>query len=388
MQLKRFYCPYCNAQYEVTPDVSQISCDYCRRPFKLRWTDREMFAMKKEREVFEIQNVLDQRMRLSNLKHEQFELQKQREELSTKEYNMPFITRNADRFKKQLVFLSLPFVFFLLAFAFLAGHAYKVMIFFFIAGVGSVPLFWAKYKELQADKLDLDSRKVTAETERELFISDKERTLADLAAKLESLAQKISDFTGKAQVSFLAKEYQSDRALRFILEELSSNQGESLHEAIYHYDLLIENEKEKQRKEKQEQLKIEAEMKRRQLEQEREAMRLRYQQEESRMRHEAFMRSQQPVVQQVIVQQPETRPTYEPDYNSGKTISGPPPRACPRCGNTRSWEEIDSNREGYSIGAAAVGAMFLGPAGLAAGLVGHSVKKYRCAHCGFSRKYK
>ncbi|MBE6705916.1 MAG: hypothetical protein E7583_11685 [Ruminococcaceae bacterium] len=55
---------------------------------------------------------------------------------------------------------------------------------------------------------------------------------------------------------------------------------------------------------------------------------------------------------------------------------------CPRCG--RGYLEAVSERQGgFSGGKAALGALFVGPIGLAAGAFGRKKTTFRCNKCGY-----
>lgn len=43
------------------------------------------------------------------------------------------------------------------------------------------------------------------------------------------------------------------------------------------------------------------------------------------------------------------------------------PRKCPMCGETLNWKQVDTQKKGFSVGKAAVGAFLLGPVGLVGG---------------------
>lgn len=47
-------------------------------------------------------------------------------------------------------------------------------------------------------------------------------------------------------------------------------------------------------------------------------------------------------------------------------------------------EAVSERTGGISLGKAAVGAVALGPIGLAAGALGKKKTTYRCSHCGFT----
>ena len=53
---------------------------------------------------------------------------------------------------------------------------------------------------------------------------------------------------------------------------------------------------------------------------------------------------------------------------------------CNKCGST----SLQVTKKGVSIGQAAIGALFLGPIGLAAGAIGSSQEKIVCLNCGHS----
>jgi len=52
--------------------------------------------------------------------------------------------------------------------------------------------------------------------------------------------------------------------------------------------------------------------------------------------------------------------------------------SCPKCGST----QLTTKDKGFSIGKAAVGALWLGPVGLAGGLLGSKKQMVLCMNCG------
>lgn len=63
------------------------------------------------------------------------------------------------------------------------------------------------------------------------------------------------------------------------------------------------------------------------------------------------------------------------------------PFSCPMCGETHQWRYVGTDNQGFSKGKAALGAVALGPLGLAAGALGKKKATYCCGNCGFSRSY-
>lgn len=62
------------------------------------------------------------------------------------------------------------------------------------------------------------------------------------------------------------------------------------------------------------------------------------------------------------------------------------PRECPACGSS-DWKEVGRDKQGFSVGKAAVGGLLLGPVGLLGGALGKKKATYYCCKCGFSRDY-
>jgi len=52
---------------------------------------------------------------------------------------------------------------------------------------------------------------------------------------------------------------------------------------------------------------------------------------------------------------------------------------CPKCGS----EQVSAKKKGFSVGKAAVGALWLGPVGLAGGLLGSNKTQVVCLRCGY-----
>lgn len=63
------------------------------------------------------------------------------------------------------------------------------------------------------------------------------------------------------------------------------------------------------------------------------------------------------------------------------------PFKCPMCGEMYQWKYVGSDNAGFSKGKAAIGAVALGPLGLAAGALGKKKLTYCCGKCGFTRMY-
>lgn len=63
------------------------------------------------------------------------------------------------------------------------------------------------------------------------------------------------------------------------------------------------------------------------------------------------------------------------------------PNTCPSCGAKEEWNYVGTQKKGYSVGKAALGAVFLGPVGLVGGALGKKVGQYYCRKCNFSAAY-
>lgn len=64
-------------------------------------------------------------------------------------------------------------------------------------------------------------------------------------------------------------------------------------------------------------------------------------------------------------------------------MSSPAHKYCTRC-YKGTMEPVGERMGGFSGGKAAVGAVLLGPIGLAAGALGKKKTTYRCTHCGYT----
>lgn len=63
------------------------------------------------------------------------------------------------------------------------------------------------------------------------------------------------------------------------------------------------------------------------------------------------------------------------------------PEACPSCGSLFEWKYVDTQKEGFSFGKAALGSVMFGPVGAVAGLDGKKKSVFYCSKCGFSKAY-
>lgn len=63
------------------------------------------------------------------------------------------------------------------------------------------------------------------------------------------------------------------------------------------------------------------------------------------------------------------------------------PNRCPRCQDAVNWRLIGEPKQGFSLGKATIGALLVGPIGVAGGALGKRKKTYACRNCGFSNVY-
>lgn len=66
---------------------------------------------------------------------------------------------------------------------------------------------------------------------------------------------------------------------------------------------------------------------------------------------------------------------------------GKAPRCCPACKEVDGWKHVDTDKKGFSVGKAAVGAVLVGPVGLVGGALGKKKETYYCTKCGFQHDY-
>lgn len=74
--------------------------------------------------------------------------------------------------------------------------------------------------------------------------------------------------------------------------------------------------------------------------------------------------------------------------DEGVVVVAGAPNKCPMCGEITNWKKVDTDKKGFSVGKAAVGAVLLGPVGLVGGALGKKVSTYYCGKCNFSHEYK
>lgn len=81
----------------------------------------------------------------------------------------------------------------------------------------------------------------------------------------------------------------------------------------------------------------------------------------------------------------------EESENLARTRAADPnwkaPAKCPQCQAVKEWNLVGTSKGGISAGKAVVGAVLLGPIGLAAGALGKKQDVYQCAKCGFTQEY-
>lgn len=63
------------------------------------------------------------------------------------------------------------------------------------------------------------------------------------------------------------------------------------------------------------------------------------------------------------------------------------PSRCPMCDEYVKWKKVDTSKQGFSVGKAAVGGVLLGPVGLLGGALGKKKATYCCGKCGFQHDY-
>lgn len=63
------------------------------------------------------------------------------------------------------------------------------------------------------------------------------------------------------------------------------------------------------------------------------------------------------------------------------------PDRCPSCLNSGNWRLVGTPKKGFSVGKATVGALLVGPIGVAGGALGKKKQSYHCSNCGFSHVY-
>ena len=63
------------------------------------------------------------------------------------------------------------------------------------------------------------------------------------------------------------------------------------------------------------------------------------------------------------------------------------PSRCPMCDEYDKWKKVDTSKQGFSVGKAAVGGVLLGPVGLLGGALGKKKATYCCGKCGFQHDY-
>ena len=63
------------------------------------------------------------------------------------------------------------------------------------------------------------------------------------------------------------------------------------------------------------------------------------------------------------------------------------PRECPMCKKSDKWKMVDTQKKGFSVGKAALGAVLFGPVGVIGGALGKKKYFYYCGNCGFSHEY-
>lgn len=61
-----------------------------------------------------------------------------------------------------------------------------------------------------------------------------------------------------------------------------------------------------------------------------------------------------------------------------------PPNVCPKCFKNNTIKPMGEKTGGFSGGKAVVGAVLLGPIGIAAGALGKKKVTYQCTNCGYT----
>ena len=388
MKMKNYTmnCPNCNAKLQFQFDETQKQCGFCLCTIKREISEEDRLMIQKEEQIKEIRTVLDNRMQLSILENKRNELSAETDKIQKNTFQMPMYSRDKDKLKYRVLGLCSPVIFLAISVMCISGKKVGAfLVFLALTGV-SIPLAKKNFDKLQEEKIDINAKTAEAQAEQEIFQTNRDRKIYDLKEREKDIETQIRSFKGAKSVGFLPKEYQTDNALRFLLDKLSNTQNLSLQEAIYSYDEKIHKEKLRMQEEQREQLKITAKIQQEQMQIQQEM--LRTQQEQFRMEQQRqmaqmpFQAAPQMVQQVTVINQSGSSNGEIPIMNSA------PPKKCPNCGGKYAWNKCDETRSGVNVGAAVVGGMLLGPLGLLAGAVGHSVEEYRCGSCGFTRRYK
>ena len=399
MDAIKVYCPHCNAEYKITHksdiEPEMIKCDFCLEPFIPDLNDSQRDMLQKEKDRLIIKNALDMHMEKTVMLQKLNELCKEESSLKRKEYQMPVIKRNEQAFKVEIAGISSPFLFGLIAIYCISGKEIAAFLIFALLTVACVPVFRLCICKLKEETSNMHARTVNAETERELFISNKERELESLSNKIAETRKELEIADKQTHISFLIDKYQTVEALRFIYDKLSRNPDYSLHEALYYYDVKLEKDEKNKREEQ-----LEADRIRREDQRESEKIRL----EDERARREDLFRAElirreaelefrarQPVTPNVVIQQnfsANNLHSNTPTYNPDRIVEGKAPRICPNCHSGLQWHFTGQKNEGFSGGKAAVGFVFLGPLGLLAGAAGKPTYIWHCDTCNFTQRYR
>lgn len=313
------------------------------------------------------------------------------------EFQAPVLRKNETFYKYAIAGVCSPFVLALLALLFLTCKAYY---FFYFLGTGTlicIPVHKFSVRRIKEEKNAFAAKEAEIELDRQLFYSKKGTAIQEVQGQIKVMRKSLNLLSKQINVSFLAPEYQTDGALHFILDQMSGSRNLSLHEALYSYDRQRQYEEERKQKIQMEQEKIRIEQARQQaelqlqkeqlkaekearaekkrqerLEREQEQLKLELELERTqRMREKLISSRPQQIIQQVHITTPAPVQPRVPVNPNGKPLSTSAPASCPVCGHTWGWNKIDEQKEGYNVGAAVVGCLFLGPLGLLAGAAGN-----------------
>ena len=343
-------CPNCCAPLQVQPYSSTAVCRYCDSVLSLEQEQAQVqYAPGGMQDAERIRVLRMNLQKLEQLKNKQQQCSKLLQQTNAERFAPPYPVGTPKYQQNAIAAGGLIAIVGLISLGLLSSSSWLAGI--IVMGMCVLAVFiLVRYYQSEAEKFKdaragMDALNQTAYAEWE---SGHRQRLSDAEAKLNTAQSAVTALQNQTDFTLVPAQYQNEAALRYFYDVLSMNQAYNIGQAIRLYEMKQESDR------REEQL-------------------------------QAQIRMQQ---EQINSQQAQIRSLPAQMNTAEESRKGNPPSKCPKCGNRNGWREVSKTSEGYNVGAAIVGTIFLGAAGLLAGAVGNDVHHYACDGCGYRCEYK